>query len=154
MIVVGVAGYMLLNNGNNAPEATPTPTPAPNVADATSLQFVANVTSQGQTTAYTWQGENIHGAAMIRVDFSTYSYILDASQEKSWISTDSGATWTASDFATDWIAWSPQWSDYVANLEHWTGSVEYTYTNTVGEAIVLYSIAVNPTIDPATFVAT
>ena len=114
VIVVGVAGFMLLNNGGNNNQTTPTPTPGPSVATATSLQFSANVTSQGQTTEYKWYGTNLNSAnEKLRLDFVTYAYILDASQQKSWMSTDSGATWTAGTFSSDWNSWGTQWTDYV-----------------------------------------
>ena len=152
VIVAGVAGAMLLNNGSNDEGATPTPTPAPSVADASTLTYSANVTSQAVTTEYKWQGKDIHSNdRTIRVDFVTYAYIMDAGEEKSWISTDSGATWTASDFTADWASWSPQWTEYIDKLAQWSGSGDFTYTNTAGEAIVLFSINVNPTIPDATF---
>jgi hypothetical protein len=152
VIVVGVAGYMLLNNGQNNNDTTPTPTPKPNVADATSLQFSANVTSQGQTTEYTWYGTNLNSAnEKLRVNFVTYAYILDASKEKSWMSTDSGATWTAGTFATDWNSWGTQWTAYASKLATWSGTGDVSYTNTAGEAIILFNIVVNPAIPDSTF---
>jgi hypothetical protein len=92
----------------------------------------------------------------IRTDFAGYSYLLDTSQEKSWSSTNNGDTWTAStDFVGDWTAWGGQWSGYTDNLTHWNGSdAQYSYTNSAGEAIVLFNIVVNPTIPDSTFTAT
>jgi hypothetical protein len=143
---------MLLNNGEDNNGTTPTPTPGPKVADATSLQFSANVTSQGQTTEYKWYGTNLNSAnEKLRVDFVTYSYILDASQEKSWMSTDSRATWTAGTFASDWNSWGTQWTDYVSSLATWSGNGDYSYTNAAGEAIILFNIIVNPTLPDSTF---
>ncbi len=153
VIIVGVAGVLLLGNNNGGNNnATPTPTPKPNVANATTLTFSANVTSQGVTTEYKWSGKNIHSTnETLRLDFATYAYILDASQQKSWMSTDSGAKWTAGKFADDWASWGPQWTDYVDNLAHWSGSGDYSYTNAAGEAIVIFNIQVNPTIPDSTF---
>jgi len=154
VIVVGVAGYVLLNNGgsNNQTTPTPTPTPGPSVATATSLQFSANVTSQGQTTEYVWYGTNLNSAnEKLRVDFVNYAYILDASQHKSWMSTDSGSSWTAGTFTTDWNSWGTQWTDYVTSLAMWSGSGDFSYTNTAGEAVTLFNITVNPTIPDSTF---
>jgi hypothetical protein len=152
VIVVGIAGFMLLNKGEDNNETTPTPTPGPNVADATSLQFSANVTSQGQTTEYKWYGTNLNSANVkLRVNFATYAYIFDTSQEKSWMSTDSGATWSAGTFATDWSFWGTQWTDYTSKLATWSGTGDVSYTNTAGEAIILFNIVVNPTIPDSTF---
>jgi hypothetical protein len=159
IIIAGAAAYVLSNNGSSN-NATPTPTPAPtvSVADATNLTFSANVTSQGITAQYNWQGQDIHsGNLSLRVDFSTYAYILSASAQKSWVSTDSGATFTASTFASDWgtttaPGFGNQWADYVDNLAHWDGtSTTYSYTDTAGEAIVIFNIVVNPTIPASTF---
>jgi len=154
VIVVGVAAAMLLNNGNNGtPSATPTPTPAPvDVATASTISFSANVTSQGVTTEYKWQGRDIHSDNFtFRLDFATYAYIVNAGTEESWMSMDSGATWTASDYATDLASWNSYWEEYLTNLTHWSGSGDYTYTNADGEAIVLFNITVNPTIADTVF---
>jgi hypothetical protein len=153
IIVVGVAAYALLYNSGGGGTTSPTPTPTVGVADATTLQFSANVTSQGQTTEYKWYGKDIHANMTIRVDFAGYSYLLNADQEKSWNSTDNGATWTQTNFATDWPIWGAQWSSYVNNLTHWSGSGDYKYTDTLGEAITLFNISVNPTIPDSTFTA-
>jgi hypothetical protein len=154
VIVIGAVAAVLLGGMGNQPAATATPTPPPtiNVAGATNLTFTASVTSQGVTTDYKWFGENIHSnAPILRLDFATYAYILDAGQQKSWMSTDSGATWTAGVFATDWTSWSPQWTDYLNNLANWTGSGNVSFTNTNGEAIVLSNIAVDQAIPSSTF---
>jgi hypothetical protein len=126
------------------------------VADATTLTLSANVTSQGQTTKYMWVGKDLKAVLTLRVDFVTYAYILDAGQQKSWMSIDSGATWTTSTFATDWGSvdvpgFGNQWAEYVAELENWSGSGDYSYMNAAGETITLFNIVVNPTIDDSTF---
>jgi hypothetical protein len=152
LIFVGIAGFMRLNNCEDNNETTPTPTPGPNVADATSLQFSANVTSQGQTTEYMWYGTNLNSANVkLRVDFATYAYIFDENQEKSWMSTDSGTSWTAGTFATDWSFWGTQWTEYANKLATWSGTGGVSYTNAAGETIVLFNIIVNPTIPDSTF---
>jgi hypothetical protein len=155
IIVAGAAAY-ILSTGNNGTNPSPTPTPAPtvSVADATTLTFSANVTSSGATTTYEWKGTNIHSAPTIRADLPGYTYVLNSTAEKSWSSTDNGATWTAGTFNTDWPFWGNQWSVYVDELTpgHWDGtSSTYSFTNAQGEAIVLFNIVVNPTIPDSTF---
>ena len=155
IIVAGAAAY-ILSTGNNGTNATPTPTPVPtvSVADATSLSFSANVTVSGATTTYEWQGVNIHSAPTIRADFPGYSYVLNSTAEKSWSSTDNGATWTAGTFTDDWPFWGNQWSVYVDELTpgHWDGtSATYSFTDAQGEGVVLFNIVVNPTIPDSTF---
>ncbi len=159
IIIAGAAAYVLSNNGNGGTtNPTPTPTPTVSVADAANVTFSANVTNQGQTTEYKWQGQDIHsGNLTLRVDFATYAYILNAGQQKSWMSTDSGATWKTSTFATDWgtvaaPGFGNQWTDYVDNLAHWNGSdATYSYQDAAGEAILLFNISVNPTIPASSF---
>ena len=161
VIIIVIAAVILLVPGilpGPSPSPTPTPSVAPGtlVANATSLTYSANVTTNGATTEYKWAGKNMHSTnETLRVDFATYAYILDASVQKSWISTDSGATWTAGVFADDWTSWGPQWSANVDNLAHWTEGDTYTYTETAtGATVVLFNIVVNPTIPDSTFTAT
>lgn len=154
IIIAGAAVYLLYGGGGGGttnPTATPGPTVTP--ADATTLTFSANVTVSGQTTTYEWKGTNVHTAPTIRVDLPGYSYILNSTQEKSWVSTNNGATWTASTFNTDWPFWGNEWTTYVDELTpgHWSGSGSYSYTDPQGQAIVLYNIVVNPTIPDSTF---
>jgi hypothetical protein len=155
IVIAGVAVYLLSNNGNNGTtNPTPSPTPTTNgVATASTLTYSANVTNAGQTTEYKWSGKDIHGNnIVIRTDFDVYSYILDSSQQKSWSSADSSATWTAGVYADDWPFWHDQWSQNVdALVSHWSGSGDYTYTDTLGETVTLFNIVVNPTIPDSTF---
>jgi|WetSurMetagenome_2_1015567.scaffolds.fasta_scaffold108493_3 hypothetical protein len=151
IVIAGVAAWYYTGGMGGGGAATPTPSTTPvSVADATSLSF--NSTVAGVT--YVWQGNNIHSNDVVfRVDLpGGYSYILNAGTQKAWESTDGGATWTAGDFATDWTAWSGQWTDFVSNLVHWNGA-DATYPvndATVGDATVS-AIVVNPTIPAATF---
>ncbi len=156
IIVAGAAAYLLYNNGGSSgtsPTATPAPTVSP--ANATSLSFSANITdTTGQTTTYEWQGINVHTAPTVRVDLPGYSYIMNSTAEQSWVSTDNGATWTASNFMTDWPFWGNEWSLYVDALTpgHWDGvSSTYSYTDAQGQGIVLFNIMINPTIPDSTF---
>ncbi len=155
IIIAAVFALGLIPMGTTNPTPTPAPTTAPGIGNATTITFSANVTSQGTTTEYKWQAKNIHANnTVLRVDLANYAYILDAGQEKSWSSTDSGAKWTAGNFTADWISWSPQWSDFTANLAHWSGSGDYSYTNQAGEGIVLFNIVPDATIPDSTFTAT
>jgi hypothetical protein len=155
IIVVGVAAALLLmNNGGGSETTTPTPTPTTNgVGDATTLKFSANVTSQGSTITYNWAGKNIHSSNItIRVDFAGYSYLLDATTEKSWSSSDNGTTWTTGNFTADWPAWGAQWQENVDALTgHWSGSGDYSFTDATQAAVTLFNIVVNPTIPASTF---
>jgi hypothetical protein len=155
IVVAGVAIWYYYGNGTGNNEVTPTPTPPPSgVADATTVSFNASVTAGGTTTMYMWQGKNIHADTVtFRVDLEGgYAYILNAGTQTAWESTDSGATWTAGDFPTDWLAWGATWQDYLDNLTHWNG-MDSTYSiddATIGSAVVS-NIVINPTIPAATF---
>jgi hypothetical protein len=158
VIIAAVFALGLIPTGGT-PQATPTPTastaPGAAVANATTLTFSANITTNGATTTYSWSGKNLHSTnETLRVDFATYAYILDAGAQKSWMSTDSGATWTQGVFNDDWTSWGPQWSGIVDNLAHWTSGETYTYTETgTGATVVVYNVVVNPTIPDSTFTA-
>ena len=153
IVIVGAGAYIYTYYGNDeTTDPTPTPTPTPNgIADATTLTFSANITSQGQTTEYTWAGKDVQTNPIIRTDFAVYSYFLDSVQQTSFSSIDNGATWTQGDFTTDWPFWGDQWSQDVAALAQWSGSGDYSFTNAQDEAVVLFNIVVNPTIPDSTF---
>jgi hypothetical protein len=159
VLIVGIAGVMLLNNnGNNGTtEPTPTPEPSVTVADATSLQFTVVETTNGASVTYNFAVENVNATdEMIRVDIpggesGNYSYIVKLGDSTSFISMDDGATWTASDFATD-VNFAVSLQDYITNLANWNGHDEtYSYTASSGSSIVISAIHVNPTLDAALF---
>jgi outer membrane lipoprotein-sorting protein len=166
IIVAGVAAWYYTSNPST-PSATPTPTssaPAAGVADASTLTFDVNVTTNGQTTTYTWSAENTPdfatGSALkLRVDFAGYSYIFDtsASPPAAYSSTD-GTTFTATDFASLWgteaaPGFGNMWTDYYDALStHWDGSsATYTFTDHAGAENVIFNISVNPSLPASTF---
>jgi hypothetical protein len=157
VIIIIVIGAVVAYEYTKAPSTTsPTPTPTASpvpVGNATTLSFSANVTSGGTTITYNWKGINIHTAPIVRVDFAGYAYIMNTTAEKSWGSTDSGKTWTASNFTADWPSWGAQWSENVNALTHWDGtSATYSFTGVAqAGSVVLFNIVVNPTIPDSTF---
>lgn len=158
IIVVGVAGYMLLNNGGtDDTNATPTPGPSATVVGATTVQFSVNetTTATGDLVGYSFACKDYNTAnEVIRVDLciadQTYSYILDAGQEKSWASMDGGATWTASTFADDWIAYGSLFNDFANKLVDQGNTNDLSYT-TDTTSITIYGVAVNETIADSMF---
>ncbi len=157
IIIAGASVYVLYGGrGGGTTNPTTTPNPTLTVGDASTLTFSANITSQGETVTYNWAGKDIHTTPVIRTDLPGYSIILDSTQEKSWSSTDNGATWTEGDFVADWTAWSQQWFSYVDELTpgHWSGSGDYSYTDPTGQGIVLFNVVINPTIPDSTFTTT
>jgi hypothetical protein len=156
VIVVGVTGVLLLNNqgGNTNPSATPTPTstPAATVVGAHTLRFNVNDTSAGLTYTYTCKNFN-SSTEILRVDMDIgaagkYNYIVDTGAEKSWASTDNGATWTAStDFAGDSTNYAAPFHAYVNKIAEQGNTADFAYTS----LILIYSIEVNPTISDSVF---
>jgi type II secretory pathway pseudopilin PulG len=146
VIVAAVAGVLLLN------------TQPVSVANATSLEFTVNVTTQGTTTTLAFYGKNIGTSNLtIRLDIlggesGNWSYILDTGQEKSWNSTNNGA-WESSNFTADWDFWGNSWTNLVTNLKNWSGAGDYSYTSSNGDFHTIYNITVNPKLSDSLFQA-
>ena len=157
VVVVVVAGaYVLMNpsgggGGGGGGENTYT------VANATSLQYDADVTSQGMTLTYKFAGINLGTSNLtLRVDLlggesGNFSYILIGGEQKAWANAD--GTWTdvSSDFTNQWNAWGTQWTANVDALASWSGTGDYTYTAANGDSVKIYNISVNPTLADSLF---
>jgi hypothetical protein len=161
ILIVGVAGVMLLNNNGNGGTTTPTPTPAPSVAvsAATSIQFSVNetTTASGDLVVYQFSAKNLNTETEVfRVDMDLgasgkFNYIVDKSAEKSWMSMDSGATWTASTYATDLASYDTLLHSYVDKLiAEGDNTQDVTYTTST-TSIAIYCIATNPTLADSLF---
>ncbi len=152
VIIVGVAGVMLLNNkgGTTNPSATPTPTATPTtIVGASTVQFNVNDTAAGVT--YTFAAKNFNTSTeVLRVDMklsadSTYSYILDTAQQKSWSSTNGGA-WAAGTFNTDWTTYGTLFNGYVDKIAAQSSLADFSYGTTT-----INCIAANPTLADSLF---
>jgi hypothetical protein len=162
IIVVGVAAYALMNQGNGGtPSPTPTPAPSTPVSEAASLQFSVNetTTASGDLVVYQFACKDLNTAnEKIRVDMDlgaagAFSYIVDAGVQKSWVTMDNGATWTESDFAADWTAYGTLFHDFVDKLvADGDDAQDLSYT-TDTTSIVIYCIAVDPTLEDSLFTA-
>ena len=155
IIIAGAAAYVLSTNSGSSNNTSPTPTPAPaSVVNASTLQFVVNETTNGANVTYNFTAKNVNTTTLVlRVDIpggssGNYSYILDVSQQKSWLSTDNGVTWTASVYNTDWETFGLKWYNYSNALVMWNG-VDQTYT--YDASTLIYCIAVNPTLPASEF---
>ncbi len=84
-------------------------------SQASTLQFSVNetVTATSDVVAYQYSCKNFNTSTeVVRVDMNlgaagNFSYIVDSSAQKSWVSMDNGATWTASVFADDNTNYEP-----------------------------------------------
>ena len=153
IVVVAVVGaYVLMNSGKT-----------PKVADATSLQYNADVTYQGATaTVFTWTAKNVGASDMVlRIDLmggesGNYTYILNSGAQTAWLS--SNGTWTnvSSDFTNQWNTWVGTGKQWTNNLNHlttdWSGTGDYTYTgSSTNTTIRIYNIVINPTLADSLF---
>jgi hypothetical protein len=160
IIIVGAAAaYVLMNQGNGgtpSPTATPTTAPAQTVVGATTLQFVVTEDTSGAIVNYEFAAKNVNTSTVeIRVtipsDAGNYSYILNAGTEKSFISMDEGATWTASDFTADWGYVGSLFESTVTQLVNWNGhDATYSFTTATSSDVVSH-IVVNPTLADSLF---
>jgi hypothetical protein len=153
VLVIGVAGVMLLNNNGNNATTTPTPTPPPaTIVGANIVQFVVNDSSAQLVTTYTAKNFNT-STEILRVDMNigaagNYSYIIDLGAQKSYASTDGGATWTAStDFAGDCTNYASPYYAYVNKIAEQGNTADFAYTS----LIQISCISVNPTIADSFF---
>ncbi len=158
IIIAGVAAYVFLNNGGGGttnPTTTPSPTPAPSVVDASTLQFKVNETTNGQLVSYAFAGKNVNTTSeVLRMDIlggsaGNYSYIINLGTQKSDLKINDGA-WASSDFNTD-SSYIVAFADYQTALINWTGQQSYSYTAPSGASIVIFDIQVNPTLNDSLF---
>ena len=161
IVIVGVGAYVFLGGGGVTPPSDGNGGETVyTMGNATSLQFSVNLTTSGGSTGiYKFAGKNLGTANItLRVDATpevsvdtTYSYIMFASNQTSW--NNETGTWAVGNFTQDWgISWSPLWSGYIAHNSDWkTGDVDITYTDDQGNSVVIYNIAINPTLDDSVF---
>lgn len=154
IVVAAVAGGLWVYNGGSKGGGN---TQSVSVANATSLEFMANVTTQGSiVVTHACYGKNIGTPnLMIRIDIlggeaGNWSYILDTGQEKSWNSTNYGA-YASGNYTADWAFWGTVWTGFVTNLKNWSGTGDYSYTSSNGNPVTIYNIKVNPKLPDSLF---
>jgi len=157
IVVAAVAAgvYFATQNTGGGGSATPTPTASPSVSSASSLQFSVDIESGDAAGTYTYKAKNIGESTMkIRIDMSIsgmdFVYIVNGEEQKSW--TYMSGTWTENtDFTADWDSWGVALTGYKEDLANWTGSGDYTYSDSEGNSIKIYAITVNPTLEDSLF---
>ena len=155
IVIVAVAGaYVLMNNGGGN---------TAKVADATSLQYNADVSYQGATpVVFTWTAKNVGATNMVlRIDLmggasGNYTYIMDHGAQTVWW-LNSG-TWTnlSSDFTNQWSTWVGTGKQWTNNLNHlttdWSGTGDCTYAgSSTNTTIRIYNVVINPTLADSLF---
>jgi hypothetical protein len=159
ILIVGIASVMLLNNNGNGgtPTSTPTPAPSATVVGANTVQFsvTETTTSTGDKVAYTFAAKNFNTSTeVIRVDLSAsgtnVSYVLNAGQQKSYLSTDNGAKWAASTFNSDWTSYGTLFNSFINKLAAAGNTADMTYTTDTG-SITISCVTVNSAIADSVF---
>lgn len=157
--VVGVGVYLAMSgtggNGNGG-EATPTPTAtAPDVAEASSLQFSVDVTAEGSSYTNNYMAKNIGTSdMMMRIEMLSTDgdiiYIVNGAEQKVWMY--AGGEWTdmSMSFSDEWDSWSTTVGGYQDDLADWTGTGEWTYSEG-GTTVRIYDISVNPELADSLF---
>ena len=153
IVVAIVVGVILATRGGGGGGGT-----GGNVADASSLQFSADVTSGGTLTTYTYSAKNIGTSnAMLRIEWTgdegNTIYIVNGAQKQVWIYTD-GEWSNFSDYFSDyWGEWNSTFSGFSnTHASHWSGSGDSTYTDpSTGDTVRFYSISVNPSLADSLF---
>jgi hypothetical protein len=148
---VAVAGaYVLMNSGGGGKTVK--------VADATSLQYDVDVTYQGTTSLSKFAGKNLGASDIIlRIDLSgggqaNYTNIINGADQTAWRSTNGNWTDVSTTYNTIWdIGCGKQWTNNVNALANWSGTGDYTYTDSVGTSYRIYNVVINPTLDNSLF---
>jgi hypothetical protein len=150
--VAAVAGYYLLMNPGG--ETPPTPV---TVETATSLKYDATVTSQGSDIPYQFAGTDLNTTSLkLRIDVlggesGNYSYILNAEDQTAWSAVNGEWTDVSSDFTNQWTSWGTLWTNYMDALKSWSGTGDYTFTDTNGDSVHISNISLNPTLAASLF---
>jgi len=150
IVVALVVGVILATRGGGGGKGG-------NVADASSLQFSADITVSGTLATYTYYAKNIGTSnAMLRVEWTSsegnYIYIINGAQKQAWV--EENGTWTdLSDyFSETWNTWNSTFAGMTSSLSHWSGSGDYTNTDpSTGDTIRIYNISVNPSLADSLF---
>jgi hypothetical protein len=151
VVLAGAGAYMLVNNGKTA-----------TVADATKLQYSADVTYQGDITQFNWAATNVGATNMaLHIDIlhgeqGNYTYILNSGDNTAWMAVN--GTWTnvSSDFTNQWNTWvgtGQRWTnDLNALTTNWNGTGDCNYTDSArGVTIRIYNVAINPSLNDSLF---
>ena len=157
IVVAGVGIYLFMGTGGGGGGGGGGTQDTYTVANATSLQFEANVTRQGTTLTYEWAGKNLNSTNVtLRIDLlggeaGIYSYILNGGNQTAWAAVDGEWADISSYFNAEWNSWGTQWTGHVNALANWSGTGDYTYTDANGDSITIYNITINPTLPDSLF---
>jgi hypothetical protein len=153
VVVGGIAAYYVLTSGEGGePEATPTPSSSPDVADATSISF--DVELAEETDKFT--AKNLGTSdILLRVDQTDadgnpFTYIMNQTGQTVYADFGTGFDDYSSDFETSY--WNSELigkvalDSYIDALADWSGTGDYQ-----GDGFVISNIALNPELADSIF---
>jgi len=127
------------------------------IAGASSLQFSVTVTYNGTMLGnYMYMVKNVETTNMtMRIETNDTQghssvYIVNGAQRKAWVYSIGQWHDLSDAFNTQWATWSYQLKEYTDHLAGWT-SGDRTYTNSKGDTVRVYNIAVNPPLGDSEF---
>ena len=151
VVVGGIAAYYVLTSGEGGePEATPTP--SPDVADATSISF--DVALAEETDKFT--AKNLGTSdVLLRVDQTdadgnTFIYLMNQTGEEAWA--NFGGEWmdVSATFEDDYwnspLIGNTALESYIDALADWSGTGDYE-----GDGFVISNISLNPELADSIF---
>lgn len=154
-VVAGVAGVYFATRGGGGGGGGGGGT-TPDIAGASSLQFSVDITGGESAGTYKYMAKNIGTSSMmIRVEIASAEgdviYIVNGAQQKAW--GYSGGEWIdlSDTYSDQWDAWNAMWVGYRDSLLDWTGTGDWTYTDSQGNSVRVYNIAVNPSLADSLF---
>ena len=153
VVVGGIAAYYVLTSGEGGePEATPTPSSSPDVADATSISF--DVELAEETDKFT--AKNLGTSdILLRVDQTDadgvqFVYLMNQTAQTAWANfagewMDDSANFEASYWDSPLIG-KVALDSYIDALADWSGTGDYQ-----GDGFVISNIALNPELADSIF---
>ena len=155
VVVGGIAAYYVLTSGEGGePEATPTPSPSSDVADADSISFDVGIPDV-ETDKFT--AKNLGTSdVLLRVDQTdaqgnVFIYLMNQTAQSAWA--NFGGEWTDDSANFDANYWSSEYIGKVA-LDSYIDALAADWSGTggfEGDGYVISNIALNPELADSIF---
>ena len=134
-----------------------TPETTPDVSTATSIRYKVSIQPAGQASMeYEYivkdaGTDNMKMRISVETEDEVATYVINGETQTAWVYT--GEEWLdlSAGFTTYWDMHKESWEGYQTSLQDWTGLGEYRYDLPTGDAVVIYDIQINPTLDDSLF---
>ena len=149
-------------NSNETPETetepeTEEPETGSDMSSATSMRYKVSIQPAGQVgMEYEYivkdaGTDNMKMRIEIETEYDFTIYIINGEDQTAWVHT--GEEWLdlSDGFTTYWDMHKESWEGYQTSLQDWTGAGEYRYDLPTGDAVVIYDIEINPTLEDSLF---